>query len=105
MACTDEFVAHVAAVAAQVGTVRSRKMFGDWMIYVDEKAAIIASDNQAYVKMLPEMAEAMVDAETGYPYEGAKLHYILDVDHQEQAVQILRELLPLLSFPKKKNRK
>ena len=33
-----------------VGTIRYRKMFGDYMIYANEKPVIIACDNIAFVK-------------------------------------------------------
>ena len=45
----------------------------------------------------------MQNAEVGYPYEGAKEHYILDIENAEFArkiVDILEEVTPL---PKKKH--
>ena len=47
----------------------------------------------------------MAEAEKGYPYEGAKEHYILDVsraDHAAKVVAILAEVLP---YPKKRKKK
>lgn len=47
----------------------------------------------------------MAEAEKGYPYEGAKEHYILDVsraDHATKVVAILAEVLP---YPKKRKKK
>lgn len=102
MACTEAFISYVSEMATQVGVVRSRKMFGDWMIYIDEKPAILACNNLAYIKMLPEIASLMAGAETGCPYPGAKLHYILDTDHRPEAVKVLKVLVPLLPYPKKR---
>lgn len=51
MACTPEFVDFVAAQLADAGAVRVRKMFGDHLLYVDEKPAVLLCDNVAYVKM------------------------------------------------------
>ena len=40
MACTPEFVDFVVAQLADAGVVRVRKMFGDHLLYVDEKPAV-----------------------------------------------------------------
>ena len=107
MACTPEFVDFVAAQLADAGAVRVRKMFGDHLLYVDEKPAVLLCDNVAYVKMHPVLEAWMADAETGHPYPGAKLHYILDVEHRAEAlrvVKILAEVLPLPT-PRRKAKK
>lgn len=77
-------------------------MMGDYVIYLNEKCIITACDNIAYVKKLPCTENLLKNAETGYPYEGAKEAYILDTsDHK-----LLRKLIPILwdnlSFPRKK---
>lgn len=107
MACTPEFVDFVAAQLSDAGAVRVRKMFGDHLLYVDEKPAVLLCDNVAYVKMHPALEAWMADAETGHPYPGAKLHYVLDVSHRAEAlrvVKILAEVLPLPT-PRRKAKK
>ncbi|MCQ2238493.1 MAG: transcriptional regulator [Bacteroidaceae bacterium] len=42
MACTQEYIDFVCQQVEGVGVVRTRKMFGDWCIYVDEKPVILA---------------------------------------------------------------
>ena len=84
------------------GIVRAKKMFGDWMIYIDEKPVILACDNLCYVKMWPEIVDLMNDAWTGYPYPGAKEHYVLDIEHRNLALKVVNALLPIVPFPKKK---
>lgn len=37
MACSPEFIEFVCAALAPLGEVRSRKMMGDYVIYVNEK--------------------------------------------------------------------
>ena len=70
MACTVEIIEFVCMQLAEAGEVRSRKMFGDYMIYVNEKPVVLACDNIAYVKVHPAIADLMTDAEKGFPYEG-----------------------------------
>lgn len=104
MACTIDYIEFVCTQLEGLGNVRAKKMFGDWCIYVDEKPVILACDNQCYVKMLPAMAELMEGAMTGTPYPGAKDHYILDIEHRDEAVKVIKTLLPQIPFPKKKKK-
>ena len=105
MPCSEEFIDLVYSQIKDTGTVRAKKMFGDWMIYVDEKPIVIACDNICFVKMLPAVRDIMADALTGYPYDGAKPHYILDIEHREKAVEVIRALLPVIPYPKKREKK
>ena len=102
MACTTEFIDFVCSQLKGVGTVRSRQMFGDWLIYVDEKPVILACDGICYVKKLPFIAGMMAEAETGVPYPGAKVYYILDIEHRDKAVEVVRALLPAIPYPRKR---
>ncbi len=70
MASNIEFVEFVCSQLQELGHIRYRKMFGDYMIYVNEKPVILLCDNIAYVKILPEIEALMSEAETGIPYEG-----------------------------------
>ena len=74
------------------------------MVYVNDKPILLVCDNTVFVKKLPEIEELMSDAECVAPYDGAKEHYILDIEDREltaRAVQILGQITPV---PKKKNK-
>ena len=105
MACTTDFIDFVCSQLNGVGIIRSKKMFGDWLIYIDEKPVILACDNICYVKKLPVIAELMTGADTGFPYDGAKEHYILDIEHRDKAIEIIETLLPAIPYPKKKKKR
>ncbi len=87
---------------APLGEVRSRKMMGDYVIYVNGKCVITACDNIAFVKKLPCIADLMADAETGCPYPGAKESYILDFQDQHKVYAVITNLWNALPFPKSK---
>lgn len=72
MACSTDFIDFIVEVLSPLGEVRSRKMMGDYVIYLNEKCVITACDNNAYIKKLPCIDELMKDAEVGHAYEGAK---------------------------------
>ena len=107
MASTLGFVEYVMEQLAGVGNMRMRKMFGEYCVYVNEKPIILVCDNQVYIKMIPELAELLKDAERGPPYDGASERYILDIDDRElarEAIEILERATPVPK-PKKKKQK
>ena len=102
MACSQEFIDFICEVLEPLGEVRSRKMMGDYVIYLNGKCVITACDNNAFVKKLECIAPLMVDAETGCPYEGAKEAYILDFSDQRKVRDVITILWDVLPSPKKK---
>jgi hypothetical protein len=54
--------------------------------------------------MLPCIESLKNDAERGYPYDGAKEHYILDIDNAELTRAVIAELEPVLQVPKPRKR-
>lgn len=102
MASNIEFIEFISFQLEGLGCVRCRKMFGDYMIYLDEKPIILVCDNIAYIKRLPELSDLMSDAESGIPYEGAKEHYILDVEHKTILQEVVSRLWKYLPYPSQK---
>jgi len=102
MACTVEFIEFVCETLRPLGEVRSRKMMGDYVIYLNGKCVITACDNNAYVKKLPCIAPIMADAETGCPYNGAREAYILDFADNRKVLKAMEILWDNLPFPKSK---
>lgn len=105
MASTLDFIEYVCEQIAGVGEIRHRKMFGEYMVYVNDKPTLLVCDNVVFVKMLDSIKEMMINAETGFPYEGAKESYILDIDHAEFSKEVIEAVLPFLSVPKPKKKK
>ncbi len=104
MACTNEFIEFLCDILRPLGEVRSKKMMGDYVIYVNEKCVITACDNNAYVKKLPCIADMMADAETGSPYQGAKEAYILDLSDTRKVLKVIETLWEHLPFPESKKK-
>ena len=104
MACSTEFIDFICQTLSPLGEVRSRKMMGDYVIYVNGKCVITACDNNAYVKKLPCIAGIMADAESGCPYPGAKEAYILDLSDTRNTLKVIELLWDNLPFPKSKKK-
>ena len=104
MATTQEFADKVCRRMAPFGDVRSRKMFGEYMVYVNDKPLLTVCDNTVFVKKVPELATVMANAAVGCPYEGAKEHYILDIDDTALTAQVIATLEPITPLPKKRKK-
>ena len=102
MASSESFIQYVCEQIEGVGHIRYKKMFGEYMIYIKHKPIIIVCDDTPYVKMHEAISPWMKDASTGYPYPNAKMHYILDVESQTQAKEIINILETHTPIPKKK---
>lgn len=102
MASNPDFVNYICEQLEGLGAVRSRKMFGEYMVYLNDKPVVIICDDRPMVKMLPCLEELLKGRPIQPPYEGAKDHYLLDPDDRDtlrEAVRLAEEVTPL---PKKK---
>lgn len=104
MATTQDYIQYVCERLPACGAVRCRKMFGEYMVYINDKPLLTVCDNTVFVKMLPALSELMAGAEVGCPYEGAKEHYILDIDDPTLTAQVIAVLEPLIPVPKKRKK-
>ncbi len=51
----------------RIDAISCKKMFGEYLVYINGKPAIMVCDNAAMVKKLPELAELLKDAPDAYP--------------------------------------
>ena len=105
MATTVDFIEYVCGQVEGTGSIRHKKMFGEYMVYIDDKPILLVCDNMVFVKILPCLDGLMADAEKGHPYDGAKEHYILDIDNTELTCEAIAALLPVIPLPKPKKKK
>ena len=105
MATTVDFIEYVCEQIAGVGDVRYKKMFGEYMVYVNNKPILLVCDSTVFVKQLDCIADEMKTAEKGFPYDGAKEHYILDIENSELSKRIINILEPVTPLPKPRKKK
>lgn len=106
MATTQTFIDYVRERLAGTGDVSAKRMFGEAMIYVDDKPVLLLCDDSVFAKKLPCIENLMTarKAETGTPYPGAKPHWILDADDAGTLRAAVGALLPAVPVPAKKKR-
>ena len=105
MASSQDFIEFVCSQIQDTGIVRYRKMFGEYMVYVNDKPILLVCDNTVYVKKLECIQGFLKDAEMGFPYTGAKEQYILDIDDEDLCYSVVTALEAVTKVPVKKIRK
>lgn len=104
MATEAGFIAYLCDQLEGVGSIRARKMFGEYMVYCNHKPVLIVCDDRPMVKMLPILEPLLKDRPTAPPYEGAKDHYVLDPDDRETLREAVRLAEEVTLLPKKRRK-
>lgn len=105
MATTQEYIEYVCEQISDIGEIRYKKMFGEYMVYVNNKPILLVCDGVVYVKELDVISDLMCDANRGIPYKGAKEHYILDIDNISLSKDVIMELEKVTPIPKPRRKK
>ena len=106
MATSADYIEFVAEQLRGFGSVRYRKMFGEYMVYLEEKPVFSVCDNTVFVKELPQIAGLMREAECGFPYEGAKEMILAEnIDDRDFMTALFRAIYDELPEPKPKKKK
>lgn len=105
MATNIDYVEYVCDQLRETGNVRYRKMFGEYMVYIDDKPIVLVCDNTPFIKITEQTEPLMQGSSTGYPYQGAKLHYLLDIDNINSCLPAILKLKEVTPVPKPKKKK
>ena len=79
-------------------------MFGDYLVYLNDRPALLVCDGTPFAKPLPCVAELLKDRPTAPPYEGAKAHYVRDPEDRD-TLRRAAELVSQNSPPPTKRRR
>jgi TfoX/Sxy family transcriptional regulator of competence genes len=98
---------------ADAGSVRAKKMFGEFGIYCDEKMVALICDDQLFLKPTEAGRAFLGTIAEGHPYPGSKPWFVISDDKwddQEWIANIVRltaaELpLPAIKTARKKIRR
>ena len=107
MASHKDFVDYVAEQLREAGTIRSRKMFGEYGLYCDSVFFAVICDDQFFVKVTPAGEEAFPNLPKAPPYEGAKDSFLVeDVENRKLMTELTCMTCEALkSKPQKTRRK
>ena len=107
MASYQDFVDYVFDQAAGAGRISSRKMFGEYALYLDGKVVALVCDNQLFVKRTAAGRSVLGEPTEGLPYPGAKPWFLVDeaLEDSELLAMLLRATAKALPVPKPKKPK
>ena len=107
MSSDKEFVDYVVEQLRDAGSIRSKKMFGEYGLYCDEVFFAVICDDQLFIKITPQGEAAYPALPKAPPYEGAKESYLVEnVDDRERMTALTRLTCEALrKQPSKKRRK
>jgi TfoX/Sxy family transcriptional regulator of competence genes len=93
---TVEFICDQAGLGKRLS---SKKMFGEYALYLDGKVVALVCDDQLYLKPTPEGLKCLGSVPEAPPYPGAKNHYLLssvidDPDRLSEALRVTARALP-----------
>lgn len=78
MASDAEFVEFVTEQMREAGRITSRKMFGEYAVYCDEKVVALICDNRLFVKPTGRGRAYIGEVVEAPPYPGAKLYFLIE---------------------------
>jgi TfoX/Sxy family transcriptional regulator of competence genes len=105
MATTPDYIEFVCEQVREAGAVRYKKMFGEYMVYVNDKPILLVCDNTVFVKILPCLETLLANAEHDFPYDGAKEHYVLDIEDRDLSLIVVAALEEVTPLPKPRGKK
>ncbi len=104
MATSLDFINYVCEQLNGIGNITYKKMFGEYMVYLNDKPVIVVCDNIAFVKKLDIITEMMQNADVGFPYKGAKEHYVLDIDNADFCKSVVTKIETVTPIPKSRKK-
>lgn len=107
MATTANYIEFVMDSIGEISGIefRYKKMFGEYCVYANDKPVLLICDNTVYVKMLPCIDGLMAGVSTNPPYDGAKPHYLLDIEDSDLTQKVIRLLEQNTPMPKPRKKK
>jgi TfoX/Sxy family transcriptional regulator of competence genes len=105
MSTTQEYIEYVLEQIDNSWNKRYRKMFGEYMVYINDKPVLLVCDNTVFVKKLECVNALLSQVNTCIPYNGAKEHYILDIDNSVLVNMVIQKLESEIPIPVKKTKR
>ena len=107
MATDRDFVDYVAEQAGLGQRLRTRRMFGEYALYVDDTLVAFCADNSLFLKLVQESAALLVGLPQQELFPGSKPYALADelLDDPERLRHLLLALQRVLPPPKAKRPK
>jgi TfoX/Sxy family transcriptional regulator of competence genes len=110
MSTSPDTIIYLSDQLTELGSrIRTRKMFGEYAMYCDEKVVALICDDQLFVKITKEGKEYMGSRYSeGFPYPGAKPYMLIGgdiIENKEAFVELINMTALALPLSIKKIKK
>jgi TfoX/Sxy family transcriptional regulator of competence genes len=104
MATDQSYVDFICEQGGSAGALSYRKMFGEYVVYLDGKVVALVCDNTLFVKPTAEGRAMLGEVSEQPPYPGAKLHFRIgaEIDDAVFLQRLLSSTAQVLPDPKPK---
>jgi TfoX/Sxy family transcriptional regulator of competence genes len=104
MASDPTLVEYLLDQMRDAGHLVSRKMFGEYAIYCNDKVVALVCDNQLFVKPTPKGKVHLEVVVESPPYPGAKPYFLIEdrLDDREWITALIKITAEELPDPKQK---
>ena len=99
MASDEEFVTFLCEQMSGAGSIRYRKMFGEYAVYCDEKVVALVCDNRLFIKPTQKGRSFIGDVVEAPAYPGARNSFLIEEKFEDSEwlsdlVRLTAEELP-----------
>lgn len=107
MASDINFINYIVEQMENAGSIRFRKMFGEYAIYCNEKVVALVCDNKLFVKPTNAGRDFIGEVVEAPAYKGAKPSFLIEekLDDKEWLSELIRLTQNELPKPKPKKKK
>lgn len=107
MASDRDFVQYVVDQIDASADIRSRAMFGEYVLYSHDKLVALVCDNQLFIKPTEAGRSFIGDVVEAPPYPGAKNSFLIgdSIDDGEWLTQLIALTEAELPLPKPRKKK
>ena len=108
MASSQSTVDFITNQMQGAGIITSKRMFGEFAVYVNGKVIAFVCDDVLFLKPTQEAKDFYPEAEDAPPYPGAKMYMLIpeekweDKEFMSEIASINYRILPLPKIKKKK---
>jgi TfoX/Sxy family transcriptional regulator of competence genes len=86
MASDQDYVQYICDQAGLAGALSSRKMFGEYALYLDGKVVALVCDNTLFLRPTAEGRALLGSVSEHPPYPGARPHFRIDSEIDDRAL-------------------
>jgi len=104
MATSAATAEHLLDLLQEAGSLRAKRMFGEYALYLDHKVVAFICDDSLFLKNLAAVRALLPEAPLAPAYPGSKDYILADMvlDDPARVVEALRVTAQLMPAPKPK---